>query len=156
MNSCRRLWLSMNDRTMFSTYDETERTRLDLAVVQEYFDSWKKEIEDGIKAQESEAGRRLSKAAMKKLRAERFLRFISSECYEDLILICKGVPQFIHYVFHNLNGVAVNFCPKLISQDLLENDFSQLRGSAGGGANPTLYCAAYCLRTLNLNALNSL
>jgi hypothetical protein len=82
------------------------------------------------------------------------LNFITEQCYQDLSLICKGVPELLEYILPRFSGSQIQ--PRLITQDILEGDFSVLRTRAGSGMNPTVYDAAYCLKSINVNRLSSL
>lgn len=153
MEKCRSIWQCMNTKRRAFTFEDTDHTRTELLRVGQYFDDWKTEIEAAIVEESKWAECESQKQALRK---RFFLRFVTMQCYEDLTVLCKGMPQFLDYLFDQFRGAPAVFIPKRYSQDRLERDFSILRSKAGGTLNPTVYCLAYTLKCLNMNRLASL
>lgn len=154
MSNCRSMWLSMNNWKWITSYDDTEKERIALLDVAKYFESWKAEINASIQREiiKCKAGKIPFQEG--KLRTYFYDKMVTWQCYDDMLSICKGVPQFLYYLYNDLNiDIPVEFRLKSITQDLLERDFSILRNNAGGGMNPTVQTALYTLRTVNMNRL---
>lgn len=83
-------------------------------------------------------------------------RFLTTETYEDVMLLAQGMPAFVSYVLTVLSEEVpgIGFSPKVISQDSLEQTFGALRQRGGGTQNITVLSIAYNLRSINCNILN--
>lgn len=83
-------------------------------------------------------------------------RFLTTETFEDAMLLCNGIPAFMQYVWDVLSAEVPNagFRPTVISQDGLEQTFGALRQRGGGTQNITVYSLAFNLRSINCNILN--
>lgn len=166
----RKFWLNMNSKTWMNSYDETRSLREALESIQDYLDKWVNDIEEYIAVEKvrRDAIRDQLKAMATSASAadpvletdasiekRMYLRFITWQCYQDMSIICNGVPQFIGYLFHGLDAdVPIRFCPKRITQDNLEGDFCLLRHrAAGAGSNPTVYDVAFTLKSINKSRL---
>jgi hypothetical protein len=141
-------WSNLNSRQVYPSYSDTAKFRAELWQIRQYFRDWRKEID--------RAKKHASSAAERKQISN---RFITWQCYEDLELICSGLPVFLDYIYNELvppQGFKVSFNAHHLTQDRLENDFSILRSYAGGSGHPTVYAAAYELKRLNRTRLASL
>lgn len=163
MATGRKFWLALNSRKAAKQFVDTLSTRRDLAEVMEYLDTWKSEIDDFVKVESKKVDKLkgITETAKKKLlsaiKVKGNLRMVTRQCHQDMILMAKGIPEFIDYLFNELDSnVPISFYPKAITQDRLERDFCILRSRAGAGYNPTVYCAAFCLKSINMNRLAAL
>lgn len=84
-------------------------------------------------------------------------KFLTVQTFDDVMLLCDGVPAFTSYIFDVIppEASSMGFTPKRISQDPLEATFSDLRQRGGGTDNITVLSIAYNLRTINCNHLNT-
>lgn len=162
----------MNCSKRFTSFDDTKAVREALQTVQEYFDSWynddiqeyiRKEKERVQRARQQEASLFPANVVLEtdsQIEKRILLRFITWPCYQDLSIVCNGVPQFIEYIFTSLDvdpKLTITFCPKYITQDHLERDFCILRHrAAGAGGNPTIYDVAFTLKAINKSRLAQL
>jgi len=131
MGLVRGFWLAMNGRRTYYELKDTFDFCKNLANILEEFTEWRKE-----------AGKNDQ-------------QFLTKECYDDVASICKAVPAFIASVFNDekLKDVRPQFTPRLITQDMLEKDFGELRQRCGGSTNPVIQTVANVLRSMNINRL---
>lgn len=132
----RELWLAMNARQSYTSEVDASPVLSKLSWVGDQLHGWYQRT--------TKEERRSSK-------------FLTSETYEDALLICEGVPAFAKYVFTILSPIVPGgkFKPKVLSQDPLEKTFGVLRQNGGGTQHITVKTIAYNLRTVNCNVLNS-
>lgn len=131
MKIVRTFWLAMNQRRTFfgqNGFENTRKLREDLNFVARELNVWTNW--PGL---------------------ERKIQFVSRECFEDAMRVCKGVPGLINQIFNRLKceGFRPQFSPRLLTQDFLERDFGALRQSCGGTQNPSAQAAMYGLKTRN-------
>jgi hypothetical protein len=129
----RDFWQAMNSRRLYFNHIEAETVFERLASVSKQLNLWH---ENTIDAPE---------------------KFLTMETYEDIMLICRGIPPFMSYVWEIIGQDVpdIGFSPKMISQDSLESTFGDLRQRGGGTQNITVLSVAYNLRTINCNILNA-
>lgn len=132
MRLARAFWLSMNDHRRYSTASEAEATMDRLRWVKAELSMWRENTE------------RMPE------------RFLTEETYEDTILACRIMPEFIDYACNVVETdlETGGFQPRKLSQDPLERVFGDLRQRSGGTQNMTVMGLAYNLRSINENILN--
>lgn len=128
----RAFWLSMNDRRVHFNPDDAKSSIENLAWAAEELRMWRDNTEGAPE------------------------KFLTDETYQDMMILCRGIPLFMSYIWEVLAGVVpgAGFRPKVISQDPLEKTFGNLRQRSGGTQNITVLGIAYNLRSINANVLN--
>lgn len=128
----RAFWLAMNDWRLYFNEEDAKPVTETLAWVMDEVERWKDKTEYTPQ------------------------RFLTDETYTDLMLLYRGIPEFMSYVRQVVSEEVpeIGFRPKIVSQDLLERTFGNIRQRTGGTQNITVLGLAYNLRSVNMNMLN--